>query len=112
MNLDYRGACCATNDGVRQRCDTALMKPTLRGGYWKKRSRRASGPMAHSFCILPLPAGAAFFTCVGRVAHKLAYYTVATVPFAFVFFLCRHYFPGWPGPSVLSMTASVARPAR
>jgi ABC-2 type transport system permease protein len=32
-----------------------------------------------------------------RVAHKLAYYFVATLPFALVFFLCRDYFPnGWP----------------
>jgi ABC-2 type transport system permease protein len=36
------------------------------------------------------------FLLLGRVAHKLAYYTVAIVPFAFVFFLCRDYFPGWP----------------
>lgn len=35
------------------------------------------------------------FLLLGRVAHKLAYYTVAIVPFAFVFFLCRDYFPGW-----------------
>ena len=31
-----------------------------------------------------------------RVAHKLVYYFVATVPFALVFYLCRNYFPGWP----------------
>src|SRR3954453_22651204 len=36
------------------------------------------------------------FLLLGRVAHKLAYYTVAILPFAFVFFLCRDYFPGWP----------------
>src|SRR6476620_5049535 len=36
------------------------------------------------------------FLLLGRIAHKLAYYTVAIVPFAFVFFLCRDYFPGWP----------------
>jgi ABC-2 type transport system permease protein len=38
------------------------------------------------------------FLLLGRVAHKLAYYTVAIVPFALVFFLCRDYFPGWPSP--------------
>ena len=31
-----------------------------------------------------------------RVAHKLVYYFVAAVPFAFVFFMCRDYFDGWP----------------
>lgn len=37
-----------------------------------------------------------------RVAHKLAYYTVATLPFALVFFLCRDYFiRGWPEPEIL-----------
>jgi ABC-2 type transport system permease protein len=29
-----------------------------------------------------------------RVAHKLAYYTVAILPFALVFFLCRDFFTG------------------
>jgi ABC-2 type transport system permease protein len=37
------------------------------------------------------------FLLLQRVAHKFAYYTVAIVPFAFVFFLCRGYFvDGWP----------------
>ena len=36
------------------------------------------------------------FLLLGRVAHKLAYYAVAILPFALVFFLCRDYFPGWP----------------
>ncbi len=37
------------------------------------------------------------FLLLGRIAHKLAYYTVATLPFALVFFLCRHFFvDGWP----------------
>lgn len=31
-----------------------------------------------------------------RVAHKLAYYVMAAVPFATVFWLCRSYLPGWP----------------
>lgn len=39
------------------------------------------------------------FLLLGRVAHKLAYYFVATLPFAFVFFLCRGYFAGgFPSP--------------
>jgi ABC-2 type transport system permease protein len=36
------------------------------------------------------------FLLLCRVAHKLAYYSVAALPFALVFFLCRDYFPGWP----------------
>jgi ABC-2 type transport system permease protein len=37
------------------------------------------------------------FMLLGRTAHKVAYYTVATVPFALVFYLCRNYFQqGWP----------------
>jgi ABC-2 type transport system permease protein len=39
------------------------------------------------------------FLLLGRVAHKLAYYTIACVPFALVFFLCRDFFPGWPTPT-------------
>lgn len=39
------------------------------------------------------------FLLLGRIAHKIAYYSVATIPFAFVFFLCRGYFeqgfPSW-----------------
>ncbi len=39
------------------------------------------------------------FLLLGRIAHKVAYYTVATIPFAIVFFLCRNYFTsGWPPP--------------
>jgi len=42
------------------------------------------------------------FLLLGRVAHKLAYYTVAILPFAFVFFLCRDYFPDWPSLGTLA----------
>jgi ABC-2 type transport system permease protein len=31
-----------------------------------------------------------------RLAHKLVYYAIATLPFALVFWLCRGYFDGWP----------------
>ncbi len=42
------------------------------------------------------------FSLVSRLAHKLAYYSVATLPFAFVFFLCRGFFvDGWPDADVL-----------
>ena len=37
------------------------------------------------------------FLLLNRVAHKMAYYSVALLPFAFIFFLCRGYFEdGWP----------------
>jgi ABC-2 type transport system permease protein len=43
------------------------------------------------------------FLLLNRIAHKLAYYTVAVLPFAFVFFLCRGYFvDGWPDAVTLS----------
>src|SRR5262249_3917278 len=42
------------------------------------------------------------FLLLSRVAHKLAYYTVAFIPFALVLFLSRGYFEnGWPDPAVL-----------
>jgi ABC-2 type transport system permease protein len=42
------------------------------------------------------------FLLLTRIAHKLAYYAVATLPFAFGFYLCRDYFAdGWPSPHVI-----------
>lgn len=42
------------------------------------------------------------FLLLSRVAHKLAYYFVATLPFALVFFLCRGFFTdGFPPAHVL-----------
>lgn len=41
------------------------------------------------------------FLLLSRVAHKLAYYSVAIGPFALVFFLCRGYFSGWPDAATL-----------
>lgn len=41
------------------------------------------------------------FLLLNRIAHKLAYYAVAILPFALVFFLCRSYFAGWPEPHVM-----------
>ncbi len=41
------------------------------------------------------------FLLLSRISHKLAYYVVATLPFAFVFFLCRGFFvAGFPPPHV------------
>ena len=42
------------------------------------------------------------FFLLGRVAHKLAYYSVAIAPFALVFFLCRGFFHGWPDAGTLA----------
>ena len=43
------------------------------------------------------------FLLLTRMAHKFAYYSVAALPFAFVFFLCRGYFiEGWPAPEVVA----------
>ena len=36
------------------------------------------------------------FLLLGRLAHKLAYYTIAAGPFVLIFVLCRGYFDGWP----------------
>ncbi len=48
------------------------------------------------------------FLLLSRIAHKLAYYSVATIPFAIVFFLCRGYFPGWPPlPTLLAFIAAL-----
>ena len=43
------------------------------------------------------------FLLLSRVAHKLAYYSVAILPFALVFFVCRSFFAaGWPEPGALA----------
>ncbi|MEM7316518.1 MAG: ABC-2 family transporter protein [Planctomycetota bacterium] len=41
------------------------------------------------------------FMLLSRIAHKLAYYSVAVGPFALVYFLCRGYFPGWPDATTM-----------
>lgn len=41
------------------------------------------------------------FLLAARLAHKLVYYTVATIPFALVFWMCGDYFPAeWPSLAV------------
>ncbi len=48
------------------------------------------------------------FLLLNRIAHKAVYYTVATLPFAFVFFLCRDYFEISPDlPRVAAFVASL-----
>lgn len=47
--------------------------------------------------FLVQPVDLLSFLFWSRVAHKIAYYTVATIPFALVFFLCRNFFTsGFP----------------
>ncbi len=41
------------------------------------------------------------FLLITRVAHKLVYYTVAAVPFALVFYLCRGFFHRLARPGTL-----------
>ena len=48
------------------------------------------------------------FLLLTRIAHKLVYYAVATVPFALVLYLCRGYFSGWPDAGTLAAFALVA----
>jgi len=43
------------------------------------------------------------FLLASRIAHKLVYYIVAALPFAGVFFLCRHFFP--PIPDALTIAS-------
>ena len=46
-----------------------------------------------------------------RLAHKVVYYTVATIPFAVVFWICRDYFSGWPdGVTLAAFAASLGAP--
>ncbi len=57
--------------------------------------------------FLVQPVDLMSFMLANRVAHKLAYYSVAILPFALVFFFCRGYFvDGWPAPSVLAAYAA------
>ena len=50
------------------------------------------------------------FLLLTRIAHKMAYYAIAILPFALVFFLCRDYFAsGWPSwPVLIAFTGSLA----
>lgn len=58
--------------------------------------------------FLVQPIDLLHFLLMGRIAHKLAYYAVAIVPFACVFYFCREYFAGWPdATTLLAFAASI-----
>jgi ABC-2 type transport system permease protein len=57
--------------------------------------------------FLVQPVDLVTFLFWSRVAHKIAYYTMATLPFALVFFLCRSYFTSGI-PDAATMMAFVA----
>ena len=57
--------------------------------------------------FLVQPVDLISFLFWSRVAHKIAYYTVATLPFALVFFLCRSYFSNG-FPDLMTFSAFVA----
>jgi len=48
------------------------------------------------------------FMLLGRIAHKVAYYSVAIGPFALVFFLCRNMFRDLPSEAATHSAATVA----
>jgi ABC-2 type transport system permease protein len=48
------------------------------------------------------------FLLLNRIAHKLAYYSVAIAPFALVFFLCRSYFADLPPEAATHSPATFA----
>lgn len=41
-----------------------------------------------------------------RIAHKLAYITTSSLPYAGLYIVCRGYFDGWPDPLILAAYAA------
>jgi ABC-2 type transport system permease protein len=56
--------------------------------------------------FLVQPVDLVSFLFWSRVAHKIAYYTVATIPFIIVFVMCRDFFPAGV-PNVWTMLAFI-----
>ncbi len=52
------------------------------------------------------PIDQIYYLLMTRLAHKIVYYAVATVPYALVFYLCRGFFTGWPEPTALAGAAA------
>jgi ABC-2 type transport system permease protein len=56
--------------------------------------------------FLVQPVDMVGFLLLTRIAHKAAYYSVALLPFALVFYLCRGYFvDGWPDATTMAAFA-------
>jgi viologen exporter family transport system permease protein len=55
---------------------------------------------------LTQPVDMVGFLLLNRIAHKLVYYSVALLPFALVFYLCRDFFP--PMPDAATWLAFIA----
>jgi ABC-2 type transport system permease protein len=70
--------------------------PGLAGGI----ARSVRDGSVKKFLIQPVDYVS--FLLAARVAHKLVYYAVATIPFALVFFLCRSYFPPIPDATTIA----------
>lgn len=51
---------------------------------------------------LTQPVSLIGYLMASRGAHKLVYYAISFLPFAFVFWLCRGYFSGWPSAPVMT----------
>ena len=71
--------------------------PGLSGGI----ARGIRDGSVKKYLVQPVDYVAALLAA--RVAHKLVYYLVATLPFAGVFYVCRDYFP--PAPPVGTIAA-------
>ena len=70
--------------------------PGLAGGI----ARSVRDGSVKKFLIQPVDYVS--FLLAARVAHKLVYYAVATIPFSLVFFLCRSYFPPIPDATTIA----------
>jgi len=71
--------------------------PGLAGGI----SRSVRDGSVKKYLVQPVDYVA--YLLAARIAHKLVYYLVAAAPFAFIFYLCRGYFP--PPPDAVTIAA-------
>ena len=70
--------------------------PGLTGGI----ANQVRNGEVKKFLIQPVDMQACLL--MQRIAHKLVYYLIATLPFALVFYLCRDFFvDGWPPADVM-----------
>lgn len=43
------------------------------------------------------------YTITLRIAHKMIYFLMASLPYAIVFFICKQFLPGWPTGEMLGL---------